>query len=289
MLTVTNSAGSNTTTKASYIKVAANNSTTVLKPVANFTTNITSGTVPLIVAFTDKSTNSPTSWNWSFGDGTTNSTLQNPVHNYSAAGNYTVMLTATNSAGSNVTTKSNYIKVTANNTVSKPAANFTTNVTSGNVPLIVAFTDKSTGSPTAWNWSFGDGTTNSTVQNPVHNYSTAGNYTVILTVTNSAGSNSTTKASYIKATANNSITVLKPVVSFWGSRTSGTAPLTITFTDASKNTPTAWNWSFGDGTYSAVQKPRHIYSKAGTYTVTLTASNAAGSGTLTRSKYIKVT
>ncbi len=111
----------------------------------------------------------------------------------------------------------------------------------------------------------------------------------MLTVTNSAGTNTTTKTSYIKVTANNTTTVLKPVVSFWGSRTSGTAPLTVTFTDASTNIPTAWNWSFGDGTYSTVQKPKHIYSKAGNYSVKLTATNAAGSGTLTRSNYIKVT
>ena len=55
--------------------------------------------------------------------------------------------------------------------------------------------------PTAWNWSFGDGTY-STIKNPTHTYSAAGNYTVALTVSNSAGSNDTTKASYIKVTAN---------------------------------------------------------------------------------------
>ena len=47
-----------------------------------------------------------------------------------------------------------------------PVADFSSNVTSGTAPLNVAFTDKSTGSPTAWNWNFGDGTANSTVQNP---------------------------------------------------------------------------------------------------------------------------
>jgi len=125
----------------------------------------------------------------------------------------------------------------------------------------------------------------STVQNPEHAYSKAGNYTVSLTVENTAGSNNSTKSNYIKVT----LPVQKPVVSFWGSRTSGTAPITIGFTDASTGSPTSWKWSFGDGTYSTDKSPRHIYSKAGTYSVTLTASNAAGTGTNTRSNYIKIT
>ena len=83
-------------------------------------------------------------------------------------------------------------------------------------------------------------------------------------------------------------TIQKPVVSFYGSRTSGTAPMTVKFTDASEGSPTAWIWSFGDGTYSTDQNPRHTYSKAGTYSVTLKASNAAGSVTKTRCNYIKV-
>jgi len=97
------------------------------------------------------------------------------------------------------------------------------------------------------------------------------------------------KSSYIKVTESNTTNATIPVVSFWGSQTSGTAPLTITFTDASTNTPTAWNWNFGDGNYSTLQKPRHTYSKAGNYSVTLKASNAAGTGTKTRANYIKVT
>lgn len=67
-------------------------------PVANFSSNITSGFVPLSVQFTDLSTNA-TSWNWDFGDGT-NSTEQNPMHTYSAIGNYTVNLTVSNAISS---------------------------------------------------------------------------------------------------------------------------------------------------------------------------------------------
>ncbi len=60
-----------------------------------------------------------------------------------------------------------------------PVAAFSASPTSGNVPLNVTFTDKSTGTPTSWKWSFGDGT-NSTVQNPTHKYTKAGTYTVAL-------------------------------------------------------------------------------------------------------------
>lgn len=80
-------------------------------PVAGFTADPTSGTAPLTVNFTDQSTNSPTSWQWDFGDGAS-STEQNPVHTYNNAGTYTVTLTASNSYGSNPEVKADYITVT---------------------------------------------------------------------------------------------------------------------------------------------------------------------------------
>jgi YVTN family beta-propeller protein len=69
-----------------------------------------------------------------------------------------------------------------------PVANFNTNVTSGYAPLTVQFTDLSINS-TGCNWNFGDGT-DSTLQNPIHTYSTAGSYTVNLTVSNANGTDS---------------------------------------------------------------------------------------------------
>ena len=157
-------------------------------PVANFTTNVTSGDAPLAVAFTDASTGAD-SWAWTFGDGAT-STGQNPVHTYTAPGTYTVNLTVTNAAGSDSATK--IVTVTEKPAGPAPVAGFAANVTSGNVPLAVRFTDTSTGNPTAWSWTFGDGAT-SAGQNPVHTYTAAGTYTVNLTVANAAGSDSATK------------------------------------------------------------------------------------------------
>jgi PKD repeat protein len=116
-------------------------------PVANFTANVTAGTAPLSVQFTDQSTNTPSSWLWNFGNGQT-STQQNPSVTYSSAGTYTVSLTATNSAGANTFTRTAYI--TVNPAVQQPVANFTANVTSGTAPLSVQFTDQSTNTPSSW-------------------------------------------------------------------------------------------------------------------------------------------
>ena len=79
---------------------------------------------------------------------------------------------------------------------SAPQVNFTANITTGPAPLAVRFTDISTGNPTAWLWSFGDGAT-STEQHPIHTYTTAGIYTVNLTAANSAGLNTTARIGYI--------------------------------------------------------------------------------------------
>ncbi len=75
-------------------------------------------------------------------------------------------------------------------------ADFSASKTSGNAPLTVKFTDKSTNNPASWSWNFGDKTT-STSQNPVHKYTKAGKYTITLTVKNAAGSNTAKKTSYI--------------------------------------------------------------------------------------------
>ncbi len=84
----------------------------LLLPVADFTAYPTAIMAPLYVRFTDISTNNPTSWSWSFGDGTT-SIVQNPVHTYKTTGSYTVSLTVSNAGGSNTKTKNSYITASA--------------------------------------------------------------------------------------------------------------------------------------------------------------------------------
>jgi PKD repeat protein len=184
-LTATNSCGNDTDTKTNYITVNP-----CLAPVAAFSGTPLSGEVPLSVSFTDASTNGPTSWSWNFGDGGT-STSQNPNHTYNNAGTYTVTLTATNSCGSDGETKTDYVTVTC----TAPSAGFVGSPTSGEVPLNVNFTDQSTGA-TSWSWDFGDGGTSS-AQNPSYEYTSAGTYTVELSLTNSCGSDIATMVDYI--------------------------------------------------------------------------------------------
>jgi PGF-pre-PGF domain-containing protein len=173
-----------------------------IAPVAAFSANQTSGIVPLAVLFTDNSTNMPTVWDWSFGDGNYSS-LQSPAHTYASAGAFTVSLNVTNTAGSNISTRNDYINVFS--MIIPPAAAFTGTPTTGAVPLIVQFTDMSSGSPTSWNWSFGDGNY-STAKNPLHTYLVNGTFTVSLNATNSAGSNTATRANYITVSTVSPIT-----------------------------------------------------------------------------------
>lgn len=80
-----------------------------------------------------------------------------------------------------------------------------------------------------------------------------------------------------------------PVAQFSGDPTSGDFPLTVQFTDLSTGNPTSWDWDFGDGNGSALQNPGHEYTAAGTYTVTLTATNPYGSDSEVKTDYITVT
>jgi PKD repeat protein len=204
------------------------------------------------------------------------STLQNPTHTFAASDTYTITLIATNAAGSDTVTKSNYITVT----YTTPVANFTSDITNGTVPLTVQFTDTSENSPTTWSWKFGDGG-KSTDQNPAHEYTDAGTYAVSLTAKNSAGSNTTKMSGYITVTA-----VSSPAASFTADVTSGTVPFTVRFNDTSSNTPTSWFWTFGDGSSSTEENPVYTYADAGTYTVSLRAANDGGNSTRTAGNFI---
>jgi PKD repeat protein len=91
-----------------------------------------------------------------------------------------------------------------------PIAAFSASPISGEAPLKVKFTDKSTGSPTSWKWSFGDGKY-STTKNPIHVYSKEGIYSVTLTVKNARGSNTVKNPDYISVQKSQTLKITSPL------------------------------------------------------------------------------
>ena len=242
------------------------------------------GEAPLEVTFTDLSAPAEdvTGWMWDFGDGAT-STERNPRHLYQAPGTYTVSLTIATPAGSLLVTRADYITVTA---VQPPTADFSAAPREGEAPLEVAFTDLSTPAEqiTGWAWDFGDGAT-STQRNPTHVYEAPGTYTVSLTVQSAAGPVTTTRPGYITVTASQ-----PPTPEFSGAPQAGLSPLEVCFQDETPDGEKALArlWSFGDGATSDERDPRHVYTKPKRYTVSLSVTTPAGSGTTTKRKYITV-
>jgi len=249
-----------------------------ITPTASFAAYPQSGTAPLAVQFLDYSYDGPTGWSWDFGDGAT-STEQCPAHTYDRTGLYTVSLTVTDSVGQTDTkTEWHCVRVTAPPTPAPtPVANFTANTTAGPAPMTVAFADASSPAPYHRWWTFGDGGS-STDANPVHTYSKSGTYTVNLTAWTGIGSASVSKSAFVTVGAD----PRAPTVNFALSRTSGTAPLYVRFTDCSSGSPTSWHWDFGGLAWTTATSPSVVFRQAGTYPVTLTVRNAFGSSTLTR-------
>ena len=197
-LTVTNAFGSDTIVKQNYIRLG---DTLSPAPVAAFTSSVQSGTAPLTVQFTDQSTGTaPISYAWDFNnDRAIDSTAKNPAFTFVTDGDYTVNLTVTNADGKDTDIKTNYIRVTTPVITSVPVAQFTANTTGGTSPLTIQFTDKSVSTgTTSYKWDMNnDGIVDYTTKNPSHTYTTAGSYTVKLTVTNASGGDNEIKTNYI--------------------------------------------------------------------------------------------
>jgi len=279
-LKVTTQYGNDTEEKTGFITVEA-------LPTADFEATPVSGLEPLTVSFTDLSTSGTgaiTSWEWDFdNDGTFDSTEQSPQHTYATAGTYSATLRVTTEHGQDTETKTDHIDVH-----SLPTADFSASPTSGLEPLTVSFTDLSTpgtGTITSWEWDFGNGET-STLQHPQCLYAAPGLYTVSLTVTTAHGQDVEIKTDYVFVHS-------PPTADFTADVTAGAAPLTVSFTDFSApgfGTLTSWAWDFdGDGVIDSTnQNPSHTYAEPGTYTVSLSVTDAAGADTETKNGYIVV-
>ena len=229
----------------------------VNKASAYFNYNQLNGCIPIDVVFQDSSVN-PISWNWNFGDGN-NSSNQNPTHQYQSMPTDSVTLTITDNNGCHDSIKAIIIN--------ELEAGFNADDTSvcANTPVTFTGIDDVVNN---WFWDFGDGNT-STDSIPTHYYQSAGNYQVRLIVSDGQGCNDTV----IK---NNYIEVQEVVANFNFSAPGTCPPIVTTFTNSSIGA-TNYLWDFGDGINNViVENPSHIYSFAGSYYVTLIASNSGG-------------
>ncbi len=173
-----------------------------------------------------------------------------------------------------------------------PVANFEADSTTGTTTAPVTFTDTSAGTITERVWDFGDGNSSySTTETVIpHTYSSADTYDVKLTVTGPGGTHEELKEEYITITEG----VQAPFAAFSADKFSGLAPLSVTFTDQSTNTPTEWKWEYknynGDWTEfgSGAQSPTYSFTTPGTYDVRLTATNSAGSDEETKTHLVAV-
>jgi len=167
-----------------------------------------------------------------------------------------------------------------------PSAMFSANQINGSIPLQVTFTDQSIGDITSWSWDFdNNGTEDSTEQNPSYTYSTAGIYTVRLTVSGPGVSDTKIRTDYITVTEQGA-----PLCNFIATPTQGTVGCTVAFTDKSTGDITSWSWDFdNDGIEdSTEQNPSWTYDFPGVYSVELMVSGPAQSNTKLRTDYINI-
>ncbi|MBP9189551.1 MAG: PKD domain-containing protein [Chitinophagales bacterium] len=136
-------------------------------------------------------------------------------------------------------------------------------------PFTVSFTNLSTGSsPLNYLWNFGDGFT-STAASPSHTYTSFGNFSVSLYVSNTFGCDDIViYPNYIQINPT-------PDVDFIPSSNTVCSGGSITFDNTSASTSAVWFWDFGDGTTSTEFEPTHTYTTPGSYTVSLTGDFGA--------------
>lgn len=245
-LTVSNASDSDIETKLNYISIND-------APNVAYTYSEDGYTITF-----DNNTVGGTSYFWDFGDGNTSSS-PNPTHTYALHGTYNVVLTSTNSCGSDVTTQNIILEEFV-------TAAFTSNIQSGCQGQIIEFVSTSNGGVTSYLWEFEGGTpSTSSDQNPTVVYNQVGNHNVKLTVSNSTSSDTEEINNYISiiGTPNTQFTYSKDGNTFeFDNNTIGGL---------------TYFWDFGDGNTSTDPNPIHTYSSFGTFTVILTSTNTCGS------------
>jgi PKD repeat protein len=269
-LSVDGSWGPDSLTKTNYIQVG-------VPAVAAFSGSPATGIAPHEVTFVNGSSGDTDTCQWDFGDGGSSSSCVNVKHTYTSAGVFPVSLTVSGIGGESTETKADYITI-----YEASSADFSGSPTTGPAPLSVQFTNQSSGDYDSCTWNFGDGASATTCTDPSHEYASPGIYQVGLTISGPGGQDAAVKPAYIVAAV--------PVTAdFSGGPTGGITPLTVTFTNLAAGDYDSCLWDFGDSnTSSDCTNPEHVYTVAGSYTVSLTVSGAGGSETATKADYITV-
>jgi gliding motility-associated-like protein len=161
------------------------------------------------------------------------------------------------------------------NSKAQVVASFSATPVKGCSPLVVSFTDHSTGGATSWSWNFGDGQT-SVLQNPGAIYTNSGVYTVTLTVSNGSSSNTIIQTNYITVYAN-------PTAGFTLSTDTACVGQMVKFTNATVigsggAAISSWAWDFGDGHAQTVTTTTvsHSYTTPGSYPISLIVTDMNG-------------
>ncbi len=254
-------------------------------PVANFTAANTTVCSGQSIAFTDQSTNTPTTWAWTFTGGTpSTSGSQNPSVVYNTAGTYTVALTATNSFGSNTKTQTNYITVKA--TPTTPSASNNSPVCTGSA---INFTTLAVSGAT-YTWT-GPSSFSSSSQNPTIANSTlasAGTYSLTTTVNGCTSAAGTT----IVAVSGSSVTPAVSIAITNGGNPSCTGQ-SVTFTASPTNggTSPAYQWKL-NGTSVGSNSPTYAIASLSNndiVTCVLVSNNSCANPTTATSNAITMT
>jgi PKD repeat protein len=213
-------------------------------------------------------------YNWDFGDGNTG-TGAAPSHTYTSAGDYTVSLTVDDGSGGSDTTSAQ-VEVTA--APNNPPTADIGGAYSGAEGVPISFDGSQSSDPDGdlltFSWDFGDGNTD-TGAAPSHTYTSAGDYTVSLTVDDGNGGSDTASAQVeVTAAPNN------PPTADIGGPYSGAEGVPISFDGSQSSDPDGdfltFSWDFGDGNTGTGAAPSHTYTSAGDYTVSLTVDDGNG-------------
>ncbi len=215
------------------------------------------------VSFTNLSTNYD-GLLWEFGDGS-ESSEENPVHTYSADGQYTANLTVWNECDT--------VSLEQELTVATlPSADFSiAGEAEGCIPLEVSFEDNSSENTISREWIFEGGTPGSSNdENPTITYEESGIFSVTLIVESMAGFDTMEMANAV---------IVNPDVQIGFDQLVDS--LQVAFANSSSDA-NAFIWTFGDGNSSTDENPNHTYSDPGLYLVSLTAMNECDTVTLER-------